>query len=434
MNSANALTETRDVLQANRNGRPVGIYSVCTAHPVALEAAMIQARTDRACLVIEATANQVNQFGGYTRMRPPEFPPFIAAIADRVGLPSTRILLGGDHLGPLCWTNENADAALEKAHQLVRAYVRAGFLKIHLDTSIACADDSEPLGDEEVARRAAFLCEAAEREAAESGNGAFPVYVIGTEVPPAGGATTSIRDIEVTSPDRAQRTVEIHKLAFADRGLAGVWPRVVGLVVQPGVEFNHTSVQPYDSERAGALSLALADLPGIVFEAHSTDYQPKESYSAMLRDHFAILKVGPQLTFALREALFALSAIEDELLSPGTSSQLRNACERVMTENPKDWIHHYPAEEPQARWYRRYSYSDRIRYYWSFPEISQALDKMYRNLSAVHIPLPLLSQYMPAQYEAVRAGALRPTPRNLAIHNVLRVTSQYSSACRGMPQ
>ena len=432
MTPPGAMEQVLDLFRANRSGRPVGIYSVCTAHPLALEAAMIQARTDRTPLVIEATANQVNQFGGYTGMRPADFPPFIARIADRAGLGHSGILLGGDHLGPLCWTDENADAALSKARRLVEAYVKAGFRKIHLDTSMACADDSEPLGDEVVAERAAMLCEAAEGAAALGGNGTRPIYVIGTEVPPAGGATDSIEEIEITPPDRARRTFDVHKSAFAGRGLADVWPRVAGLVVQPGVEFNHTSVHAFDPNCAGALRGALDDLPGVVYEAHSTDYQPAESYSAMLRDHFAILKVGPQLTFALREAFFALSAIEDELLGRSASSRLRDVCERVMAENPKEWVRHYPAEEPQGRWHRRYSYSDRIRYYWSVPEVSHAVEKMHRNLSAVHIPLPLLSQYLPVQYEAVRAGKLRPSPRDLAIHNVLRVTSEYSRACRGI--
>ena len=50
-------------------------------------------------------------------------------------------------------------------------------------------------------------------------------------------------------------------------------------------------------------------MPGLVFEAHSTDYQPPESLSRLVIDGFAILKVGPGLTFALREALYALDEI-----------------------------------------------------------------------------------------------------------------------------
>ena len=52
----------------------------------------------------------------------------------------------------------------------------------------------------------------------------------------------------------------------------------------------------------------------IVYEAHSTDYQKKDSLKKMVEDNFAILKVGPWLTFAFREAVFALAKIEEELL------------------------------------------------------------------------------------------------------------------------
>ena len=51
-----------------------------------------------------------------------------------------------------------------------------------------------------------------------------------------------------------------------------------------------------------------------VYEAHSTDYQRKETLRQMVKDHFVILKVGPALTFAMREALFSLDFIEKELL------------------------------------------------------------------------------------------------------------------------
>lgn len=42
------------------------------------------------------------------------------------------------------------------------------------------------------------------------------------------------------------------------------------------------------------------DYSHLVFEAHSTDYQTKEAYKQLVHDHFAILKVGPALTFAMR--------------------------------------------------------------------------------------------------------------------------------------
>ena len=321
---------------------------------------------------------------------------------------------------------------MAKARDLVASYVSAGFQKIHLDTSMACADDPGSPGDEVVARRAAELCEVAERAAKARGGASAPIYIVGTEVPPPGGARETIDRLDVTAADDARRTVAIHEAAFAERGLTDVWPRVVGLVVQPGVEFDHTSVHRYDPARAGALIAALKDLPGMVYEAHSTDYQPPDAYRALVRDHFAILKVGPQLTFALREALFALSAIEDESLDAAECSRLPAVCERAMREDPGQWIDHYPAEEPRTRWYRRYSYSDRIRYYWHRREVADAVERMFHNLSAIDIPLPMLSQYLPAQYRAVRQEALIPEPRSLAIHHVMEVTSEYSKACRNL--
>ena len=429
MNQSSALERILAVLDQNRNGQSVGVYSVCSAHPLALEAAMIQARKDQAPLLLEATANQVNQFGGYTGMRPADFPALVARIARRAALPGDQIILGGDHLGPVCWTSEKAEVAMARARDLVESYVKAGFLKLHLDTSMPCADDAEPLGEEVVAMRAAELCEVAEETARDCNGGVRPVYIVGTEVPTPGGAQEDIDHLQVTTAENAVRSAAIHKQAFSARGLSAAWPRVIGLVVQPGVEFDHDSVHPYEPQRAEELSGAVASLPGMVYEAHSTDYQPAEACRALVRDHFAILKVGPQLTFALREALFALSAIEDELLGADYRSRLPAVCDQAMRDDPGQWIRHYPEQEPRASWYRRNSYSDRIRYYWNHPAVSRAAKQMFDNLSDIEIPLPLLSRHLPAQYHAVRKGDLAPTPRRLVIHNILQVTSAYSRAC-----
>ncbi|MFC6634854.1 D-tagatose-bisphosphate aldolase, class II, non-catalytic subunit [Microbulbifer taiwanensis] len=419
----------QELIAANLGGQPQGIYAVCSAHGLVLEAAMEQALADGTPLLIEATANQVNQFGGYTGMQPADFFDYVMTLADRVGLAASRILLGGDHLGPVCWQAEAAETAMAKAGDLIDAYVTAGFSKIHLDCSMPCADDQLPLADETIAARAADLCRVAEQAARHCGDNRDIVYIIGTEVPPPGGARETIAELEVTDPAHARNTIELHRAAFERLGLTDAWQRVVGLVVQPGVEFDHTSVIDYQPARAVKLKSLAEEAGGIAFEAHSTDYQTRNHYRQLVRDHFAILKVGPQLTFALREALFALSHIEEELPGIAQKSRLRETCEQRMQDEPKYWQSFYEVTEEQRPLYRRYSYSDRIRYYWPDAEVQRASARLFDNLSGNPLPLPLVSQYFPEEYREIREGRLANEPRALVKARIRKVTADYAHAC-----
>ena len=172
-----------ELARARRAGRAAGIYAVCSAHPLVIEAAMHQALEDGGPLLVESTSNQVDQFGGYTGMRPADFMGFVCGIAQRVGLDAGRLIFGGDHLGPNPWQDRPADEAMVLARDMISAYAAAGFTKLHLDTSMRCADDLAVLDDRVLAERAASLCTAAEAAAV----GTRPVYVIGTEVPVPGG-------------------------------------------------------------------------------------------------------------------------------------------------------------------------------------------------------------------------------------------------------
>src|SRR5207248_11596550 len=175
-----------------------GIAAICSARPWVIEAAALQASEDGSSLLVEATSNQVNQEGGYTGMRPADFRSFAIAIASRAGLPEDRLYLGGDHLGPNPWKSLKAAEAMQQACRMVDQYARAGFTKIHLDASMGCAGDPERVSDEVIATRAAELCAVAERSVAESG-GAAPIYIVGTEVPPPGGAQHALDSVEVTA-------------------------------------------------------------------------------------------------------------------------------------------------------------------------------------------------------------------------------------------
>lgn len=420
----------RNILRDNRDGKKAGIYSVCSAHPLVLEASMRQAKEDGSVLLIEATSNQVDQFGGYTGMTPVDFREFVYSIADAQDFARDRIILGGDHLGPNRWQKESPDTAMAKAEDLVRAYVAAGYTKIHLDCSMSCAGDPVPLTDEIVAERAARLLIVTETAAEEAGLPLPISYVIGTEVPVPGGAHETLHALTPTSREAALETIAAHKKAFSSVGLADAWKKVVAIVVQPAVEFDHVQVIDYVSANTAELQTALDEAPGLLFEAHSTDYQTEKNLSDLVDDHWAILKVGPGLTFNLREAFFAMDAIEGHLVEDAAKrSNLVDVMEHVMIEEPGYWASYYEGSEHEQAIARKFSYSDRIRYYLPNPAIVAAFDQMVANLAETGIPEPLISQYLPKQFDRVREGQLSPTAHELIVDRVRDALRPYASAC-----
>jgi D-tagatose-1,6-bisphosphate aldolase subunit GatZ/KbaZ len=417
-----------ELVRRHRAGEAAGIYSVCSAHPLVLRAALLHAHALGGHALIEATSNQVNQEGGYTGLRPAGFRDVVYRMADEIGLPHERLLLGGDHLGPNSWQSLPAEDALQRAGSMIAEYVRAGFRKIHLDCSMSCGDDPRALPDALIAERAARLAAAAEK-AWESAGGEPPVYVIGSEVPVPGGAHETLQELAVTEPQAALAGIAAHRAAFSRHGLERAWERVIALVVQPGVEFDQDRVVEYDSARAQRLAACLAAEPQFVFEAHSTDYQTPAALASLVRDHFAILKVGPALTFALREAVWALDRIEREWLGEEHSSRVRETLLAAMRADPKHWRKYYSGEGRTLELQLEYSLSDRIRYSWPVASVTRALANLQASFDAGTAPLPLLRQYLPLACDAVRRGELRPSAQNLIVHHVRRVLSDYSQAC-----
>ncbi|HTN42107.1 MAG TPA: class II D-tagatose-bisphosphate aldolase, non-catalytic subunit, partial [Asticcacaulis sp.] len=220
-----------------------------------------------------------------------------------------------------------------------------------------------------------------------------------------------------------------HKAIFAELGLSAAWPRVIATVVQPGVEFDHHKVIDYDRAKAVRLSRAIDDLPTIVFEAHSTDYQTPKALKQLVEDHFAILKVGPGVTFALREALWALDAIEGEWIALDKQSGFREVVIDRMTAEPKNWAKYYHATGAALQFDLQYSLSDRIRYYWPDGQIQAAQGRLFGNLTQSPPPLALVSQYLPDAYALIRDGGLKLTPENLVIAHIGATLDAYLAAC-----
>ena len=218
----NLLFKIRD---AQKSGKQLGIYSCCSANPYVIEAALRKGKKDDSCVLIAATANQCDQFGGYTGMKPADFKSFCDGLADQIGFDKRKMFLGGDHLGPLTFAGYDEEKAMSLAEELIYHYVRAGFTKIHIDTSMRLKSDSvnERLSDETIARRSVRLAKTAERAyrelCAERPDAVRPVYVIGSEVPIPGGSTDNSDRLSVTRPEDFQKSVEVFERVFTEAGM-----------------------------------------------------------------------------------------------------------------------------------------------------------------------------------------------------------------------
>jgi len=409
----------RDLILRNRAGEAIGLPCFCTANEHVLLAVLAYAKRTGLPTVIEATCNQVNQYGGYTGMTPADFMEWLSGMAADAGVPMNQLILGGDHLGPNVWKNEPLDVAMEKSRELVKSYVQAGFKKIHIDTSMACGGEPNPTFAQ-IAERAADLCEVAEKYAPDPSK---LFYIIGTEVPTPGGETEEPNTLNVTSVARFHDTIQTHRDAWNTRGLDAAWDRVVSVVTQPGVDFGHTSVYPFLPVKAAPLREAIIDEVGLTYEAHSTDYQSTNALSDLVKNHFFFLKVGPELTFRFREAIWALAQIEEEIIND-PKSLIRETFEQQMTKDPGYWVNYYNGSDKELRILRTYSYSDRIRYYWTDPEISKSLNLLIANLEQVNLPESIVSQ----AFMGLDFGEVPETPLALIELHIQRCISRYFKA------
>ena len=409
-----------NLIKDNLQGVKKGLPCFCTSNELVIDSILNFASVEKLPVVIEATCNQVNQYGGYSGKTPLEFKNWLHKLAEKQGVLSENLILGGDHLGPNPWKSESIDTAMDKARTMVMQYVEAGFTKIHLDASMACGGEPHPTF-EQVAERSADLCAIAEAHAPDPTK---LTYIIGTEVPIPGGEKEDLDVLAVTSTEKLDETIQSHKVAWEKRGLTNAWGRIKSVVVQPGVDFGHTRVYPYEPKKSERLCQSIHNYNGITFEAHSTDYQSNEALSQLVDGHFFFLKVGPELTFRFREAIWSLAEIVKKISSFNDKNIQQVILDR-MNLNPEHWQDYYTGTEYELEKMKIYSYSDRIRYYWGYPDVNESLNSMFETLSDIAIPENLISQY----FMGLEFGNFPSSAQGLIQTHVLKCVKRYYSAC-----
>ena len=263
-----------DLIARHKAGEPCGIFSVCSAHPLVIEAtfrprpAVGRAlRADRGDLESGQSGRRLyrHEAGGLPRLRPwhrgsrrpaarsrsarrrPSWSQCLAGAAGRGGDGTRRRADRG-----LCSRGLPQDPS--RLLDVVRGRSGAAIRR----------DDRAPCGAPLRGRRTR-PCRAPEesrRSMSSAPRSRFPV-----------APRKSSDTLAVTTPEAARATIDTHRAIFAAAGLADAWPRVIAVVVQPGVEFDHRKVVGYVPEKAHALSRMIESCDGLIFEAHSTDYQ-----------------------------------------------------------------------------------------------------------------------------------------------------------------
>jgi D-tagatose-1,6-bisphosphate aldolase subunit GatZ/KbaZ len=248
--------------------------------------------------------------------------------------------------------------------------------------------------------------------------------VIGTEVPIPGGEIEEPTALDVTSKLSLDRTITSHKKAWESHGIMDSWGRIAAIVAQPGVDFGHSNIFTYQPEKSQRLSAHLKNYKSLVFEAHSTDYQPNHSLYDLVKQHFMFLKVGPELTFKFREAIFALSEIASEMGSE-VGIDLKNTIRDAMHENPEHWEPYYSGSMSEIEFMQKYSFSDRIRYYWPTPKVADALNKLIEFLSSNQINETLVGQ----NFMSYDFGDHPIDPVDLINNHIHQSIRRYYQAC-----
>ena len=311
-----------DIATGSTAAGPSGIPSVCSAHPLVIEASMRATLPTSLPLLIEATCNQVNQDGGYTGMTPEDFRDFVERIAAENGFPRERIILGGDHLGPNPWKHPSAEEAMAEGRGDDRAPSRPRASPSSTSTAAWAAPASPRRSGrrDRRPRRAPGRCgriRAAGRQTSLSRSTSSAPRSRSRAAP-----SQALDELEVTTPEDARSTVQSTK-----RPSRRLDSRT------PSPESSPPSSSPASSSAAIMSSPTTQQGPGP--ERRAEGHARPRLRSAfhrlpdpcqladLVRDGFAILKVGPGLTFALREALYGLDRIAEELFPGGGTNPAR---------------------------------------------------------------------------------------------------------------
>ncbi len=390
------MINIQSVIEQNRDGATIGLPCFCTANEMVLRTLFECCATHDVPAVIEASSNQVNQDGGYTGMSAADFSQWIGLLSAEYGVANERLVMSGAHLGPRPWSHLSPKDALDKTKNLVKDFAAAGFRKIHLDAPVACNEEQQP-DLQTLATRTARLCEIAEKHSPHPDQLVYVLTAPMTE--PAfesNFSTEAHRAPPATNAEQLNTTLAAYQEAFIKQGLRHAWTKVVSIDAYLGIGFDHFSVHPLRENPIRRLSTEIMKHDGLSLSATSVDYQSSRNLSTLVENHVVFLKTGPELTFRMRESIFALATIAQQIAVTDTPDIIA-VIDSAIIEHPADWAPYFTGDIAIRKQLHHYSFSDRLRYYWNFPDVRSQLLKFISSLDTIKLPEALVSQHFLAK-------------------------------------
>ena len=344
----------------------ISLPSFCTSNDDVILSIINFCKKNNLPVLIESTSNQVNQFGGYSKLKPSNFKKKVEKLAKKISFPKKNIIFGGDHLGPLPWKNLDYKIAMDRGEKLVSLYFKSKFKKLHIDTTMKLKNDKVFNKQIIKARSEKILSNLNHKYSNKL------IFILGSEVPPAGGERI-IRNFNKKKIFEIKSEILLYKKIFQNLNLKNK----LYLVVDTGMSFNDTKVFKSKTNILNYLK-KISDLMNVKYEAHSTDYQNLKELKKLAKCNFKFLKVGPELTFNYTKAILKMGKIEKRYFK--NHSDIKKVILKVLKQNKKHWIDYYNLCSMDRVLTGRF---DRLRYYWNELNLKKAKNKLLKNIDSL---------------------------------------------------
>lgn len=337
--------------------------SFCTSNFNVIKLLIIFAKHNKLPVLIESTSNQINQYGGYTYLKPKQFLEKIKRIAKNLRY-KEKIIFGADHLGPLPWKDFENNNAIKKSKKLFKDVIKAGYKKIHIDTGMKLKGD-DFLSKQTIFKRCKSIFNTVNRKSIKN-----IFFVFGTEVPTAGGENKY--DLKNTNISSIKKDIAYYKKLKKN----------FSLVIEPGLSFTNQKIYKLKMTSCSQKK-KFSQKNGFTYEAHSCDYQNLSSLKKLVKNNFKFLKVGPELTFNYMNAILKMEKIE-KLFFRSNLSEIKKNFSEEMDINKTFWKNYYLGDKKKIEYLKFNSYLDRSRYYWNKKKVISSLKILEKNINLIN--------------------------------------------------